>query len=133
MSPTSAKLNSIAKAKEKLLQELQALEEQEKSEKVNEANAAHRQIIALLDQFAPLFNAKQRNELLVFFSPPAKSGPGAKSGRQDVKPKYQLPHTGQTWSGRGRTPKAFADWEGTVAFSEWKARHPSLKFPLYRD
>ena len=133
MSPTNAKLNSIAKAKEKLLQELQALEEQEKSEQVNEAHAAHRQIITLLDQFAPFFNAKQRSELLAFFSPPSKSGPGTKSGRQEVKPKYQLPHTGQTWSGRGRTPKAFTDWEGTVAFSEWKARHPSLKFPLYQD
>jgi len=50
-----------------------------------------------------------------------------------VKPKYELPHTGETWSGRGRTPKAFAAWEGSASYKEWKAKNPDLKFPLVRE
>ncbi|KAB7764920.1 H-NS family nucleoid-associated regulatory protein [Xanthomonas maliensis] len=132
MSTTSSKLDSLAQAKAKLLDELQKLEDQEKAERASEAASAHATIVSLLEQFADHFNAKQRNDIAAHLgsavSAPRKDA--AKSGRSEVKPKYQLPHTGETWSGRGRTPKAFAAWEGTASYKEWKAQNPDLKFPL---
>lgn len=34
---------------------------------------------------------------------------------QEATPRFWLPFSGDTWSGRGRPPKAFIAWEGTVA------------------
>ncbi len=133
----NTKLDSIAQAKAKLLEELQKLEEQEKNERASEAASAHSTIISLLEQFGGFFSAKQRADIAALVGGtaahvPAKSK-GSKASQGTVKPKYQLPHTGETWTGRGRTPKSFAAWEGTAAYKEWKARHPELKFPLYRE
>lgn len=133
MTDTTTKLDSIAQAKAKLLQELQKLEEQEKAERANEAASAHASIISLLEQFSSFFSAKQRSDIAAYLGTAPARAAGTKSGRSEVKPKYQLPHTGETWTGRGRTPKSFAAWEGTAAYKEWKARHPELKFPLYRE
>ncbi|HLL17473.1 MAG TPA: H-NS family nucleoid-associated regulatory protein, partial [Rubrivivax sp.] len=54
----------------------------------------------------------------------------AKTGKE-VAPKYWLPHSQETWTGRGRPPKAFTAWEGTAAYREWKAAHPQEKFPKF--
>jgi DNA-binding protein H-NS len=130
----TSKLNSIAESKAKLLEELQKLEEQEKTELANEAASAHANIISLLERYASFFSSKQRNEISNQLGESSgRAAPAAKSSRSEVKPKYQLPHTGETWTGRGRTPKSFAAWEGTAAYNEWKTRNPSLKFPLYRE
>ncbi|KGE52112.1 histone-like nucleoid-structuring protein [Xanthomonas axonopodis] len=133
MSNTSSKLDSIAQAKAKLLDELQKLEEQEKTERASEASSAHATIVSLLEQFAGHFNTKQRNDIAAYLGTTAARKEVTKSGRSEVKPKYELPHTGETWSGRGRTPKAFAAWEGSVSYKEWKAKNPDLKFPLVRE
>ncbi len=132
MTDKATKLSSLAEAKAKLLEELRKLEEQEQAERANEAASAHASIISLLEQFSGFFSTKQRNDISGFLGGTSKPA-AAKSGRSEVKPKYQLPHTGETWTGRGRTPKSFAAWEGTAAYKEWKARHPELKFPLYRE
>lgn len=63
MSNTSSKLDSIAQAKAKLMEELQKLEEQEKTERASEASAAHATIISLLEQFSGFFSAKQRSDI----------------------------------------------------------------------
>ncbi|QDI04031.1 MULTISPECIES: H-NS histone family protein [Xanthomonas translucens group] len=127
-------LQQIAEAKAKLHEEIRKLEEQEKQAREGETSAAHANILSLLEQFAEFFSAKQRNEIAAYVTSAAPKPASAKSsgGRSEVKPKYQLPHTGETWSGRGRTPKAFAAWEGTAAYNEWKARNPDLKFPLVK-
>ncbi|WP_045738481.1 H-NS family nucleoid-associated regulatory protein [Xanthomonas sp. MUS 060] len=125
-------LQQIAEAKAKLQEEMRKLEEQEKQAREGQTNAAHANVLSLLEQFAEFFTAKQRNEIASYVTSPAPKAAKAASGRSDVKPKYQLPHTGETWSGRGRTPKSFAAWEGTAAYNEWKARHPELKFPLFK-
>lgn len=105
MSNTSSKLDSIAQAKAKLLDELQKLEEQEKTERASEASSAHAAIVSLLEQFAGHFNTKQRNDIAAYLGTSAARKNVVKSGRSEVKPKYELPHTGETWSGRGRTPR----------------------------
>ena len=127
-------LQQLAEAKAKLHEEIRKLEEQEKQAREGETSAAHANVLSLLEQFAEFFSAKQRNEIAAYVTSAAPKAASTKSagGRSEVKPKYQLPHTGETWSGRGRTPKAFAAWEGTAAYNEWKARHPDLKFPLVK-
>lgn len=77
----------------------------------------------------PQESAKQRAEIVSLLGAdvPKKAG-GVK---KEVAPKYWLPHTGETWSGRGRTPRAFAAWEGTSAYTTWKASHPNEKFPAF--
>lgn len=134
MNDRISKLDTIAQNKAKLLEELQKLEELEKAERASEAASAHASIISLLEQFSGFFNTKQRNEISSHLGETqTRATTTAKSTRSEVKPKYQLPHTGETWTGRGRTPKSFAAWEGTAAFNEWKSKNPSLKFPLYRE
>lgn len=55
----------------------------------------------------------------------------ARPAKEDLPPRFWLPYSGETWSGRGRPPKAFLAWEGTVAHTEWKKRHPDERFPAY--
>ena len=56
----------------------------------------------------------------------------AKSAGSKVAPKYRNPaNPSETWSGRGRTPRAFKACEGTSSYKEWKANHPDKRFPLY--
>ncbi|QEO99506.1 histone-like nucleoid-structuring protein [Xanthomonas oryzae pv. oryzicola] len=53
------------------------------------------------------------------------------STRKEVVPKYWLPHNQETWSWRGRPPKAFTIWQGSASYKEWQAKHPDEKFPKY--
>lgn len=61
----------------------------------------------------------------------AKRAKPAKTAREPLPPRYWLPHTQETWSGRGRVPQTFLAWEGTVAHTEWKKHHPDERFPAY--
>lgn len=130
----NTKLDSIAEAKAKLLEELKKLEDQEKAERANEAASAHATILSLLEQYGEFFTTKQRNDIVGLIGGSSHAAPArsTRSSRSEVKPKYQLPHTGETWTGRGRPPKAFAAWQETAAYKEWKANHPNEKFPAYR-
>ncbi|MHC9010536.1 hypothetical protein ACYX79_02700 [Stenotrophomonas rhizophila] len=62
---------------------------------------------------------------------PAPRAKPAKTPREALPPRFWLPHSGATWSGRGRIPGAFLAWEGTVAHTEWKKTHPDQRFPSY--
>ena len=48
------------------------------------------------------------------FKKKAKAAKKAAPAKAEVQPKYWLPHSGETWSGRGRPPRAFTAWEGTA-------------------
>jgi len=89
--------------------------------------------MSLLGQYGQHFSAKQKAEVVaaVGASSPSRFKAPAASGKKEVAPKYWLPHSGETWTGRGRTPRAFAAWEGTAAYKEWKANHPDEKFPKF--
>lgn len=62
---------------------------------------------------------------------PAKAPKALKAPKQELPPRYWLPHSQETWSGRGRVPQSFLSWEGTVAHTEWKKRHPDERFPAF--
>ncbi|ENZ95885.1 H-NS family nucleoid-associated regulatory protein [Xanthomonas fragariae] len=127
-------LDSITSAKAKLVEELKRLEEQEASLIKEEASSAFQQVSDLLSRFGQHFTAKQKADLAAQLGA-SFGGPGrpkkAAGTRKEVAPKYWLPHTQETWSGRGRTPRAFAAYEGSAAYKEWKAKHPNEKFPKY--
>ncbi|XQA71119.1 H-NS family nucleoid-associated regulatory protein [Xanthomonas sacchari] len=127
-------LESITSAKAKLEEELRKLEEQEATLRQEQAASAVSEIIGLLSQYSAHFTPKQKAELAVAIgaSSPGRGRKAASAqAKKEVAPKYWLPHTQETWSGRGRTPLAFKAWEGSPAYNEWKAKHPDEKFPKY--
>ncbi|UYK83747.1 H-NS histone family protein [Xanthomonas sacchari] len=127
-------LESITSAKAKIEEELRKLEEQEAALRQEQAAAAFAEITSLLSQYGEHFTPKQKAELAVAIgaSSPGRGRKAASSQvKKEVAPKYWLPHTQETWSGRGRTPLAFKAWEGTAAYKQWKANHPDEKFPKY--
>jgi len=128
---TKPTLDSILTAKQKLQDEIQALEAQETQLRQEQTSDAHAEILNLIAQYAKNFNAKQRAEISSSLA--ASSGQPRKSAgpKKAVAAKYWLPHTQETWSGRGRTPGSFAAWEGTAAYKECKSKHPDEKFPAY--
>lgn len=127
-------LESITSAKAKIEEELRKLEEQEAALRQEQAAAAFAEITSLLSQYGEHFTPKQKAELAVAIgaSSPGRGRRAAPAqAKKEVAPKYWLPHTQETWSGRGRTPLAFKAWEGSPAYNEWKAKHPGEKFPKY--
>src|SRR5690606_19222408 len=75
--------------------------------------------LAVLQKFAKVLSPTQRRQVAKLIGEtlddmPArasKAAPASRKGRKlgKVAPKYRLP-TGETWAGRGLTPKAFAAW-----------------------
>ncbi|PPT91104.1 H-NS histone family protein [Xanthomonas theicola] len=124
-------LESIASAKAKLEEELRNLEAQEAQLRQGQADGAFAEVVRLLGQYAEYFSAKQRSEVATLAGAATVKSKKAASVKKEVAPKYWLPHTQDTWSGRGRTPRAFAAWEGTAAYKNWKSKHPDEKFPAY--
>lgn len=128
---TEPTLDSLATAKAKLEEELRKLEEQEAQLRQQQSADAFSEVLGLLSQYGSLFTQKQKAEIIaaVGANPPAKAKKTAVA--KEVAPKYWLPHSGDTWTGRGRPPRAFTSWEGTAAYKEWKAKHPNEKFPKF--
>ncbi|WP_337054694.1 H-NS family nucleoid-associated regulatory protein [Pseudoxanthomonas sp. USHLN014] len=124
-------LDSIAATKAKLEEELRKLEEQEAQLRQDQAAEAFNEVVKLLGEFARHFNAQQRAEVAGFVIHGAAKSKKAAASKKEVAPKYWLPHTQETWSGRGRTPRNFAAWEGTAAYKDWKSKHPDEKFPKF--
>jgi len=127
-------LDSIASAKAKLEEELRKLQDQEAQLRQQQSADAFAEVAGLLSSYGEHFSAKQKAELIDALGAgkigQAKKPKNARTGKE-VAPKYWLPHSGETWTGRGRPPKAFAAWEGTAAYREWKAAHPQEKFPKF--
>lgn len=128
---TKPTLDSIATAKAKLEEELRKLEEQEVQLRQQQSADAHTEVMSLLAQYGALFTAKQKAEIVTAVGASSPSRPKKSPVSKEVAPKYWLPHSGETWTGRGRPPRAFTAWEGTAAYKEWKARHQSEKFPKF--
>jgi DNA-binding protein H-NS len=128
---TKPTLDSIATAKAKLEEELRKLEEQEVQLRQQQSADAYSEVISLLGQYGALFTAKQKAEIVATIGASSPSRPKKAPVSKEVAPKYWLPHSGETWTGRGRPPRAFTAWEGTAAYKEWKARHPNEKFPKF--
>lgn len=124
-------LDSIATAKAKLEEELRKLEEQESQLRQQQAADAFAEVMNLLGQYNRHFSPKQKGEIVAAVGASGPAKVKKETGTKEVAPKYWLPHTQETWSGRGRPPRSFTAWEGTAAYKEWKARHPDEKFPKF--
>ncbi|MBO9741413.1 H-NS histone family protein [Xanthomonas axonopodis pv. begoniae] len=127
-------LDSIAAAKAKIAEEIKKLEEQEANLLQEEAANAFQQVSDLLSRFGQHLTAKQKADLAAQLGA-SVGGSGrpkkAAGTKKEVAPKYWLPHNQETWSGRGRPPKAFTIWQGSASYKEWKAKHPDEKFPAF--
>ena len=94
--------------------------------------------LAVLQKYAKVLSPAQRRQVAKLIgetldNPPArapKSAAGSRKGRKlgKVAPKYRLP-TGETWAGRGLTPKAFAAWAKSAEGKAWAQANPGSKFP----
>jgi len=127
-------LDSIASAKAKLTEELRKLEEQEAKLIEDEASDAFLQISDLLTRYGQHLTTKQKADIASQVGSSSNGSARQKrafSEKKAVAQKYWLPHTQETWSGRGRTPRSFAAGQGTAAYKEWKSKHPDEKFPAY--
>jgi DNA-binding protein H-NS len=128
MKPT---LDSIASAKAKLADEIRTLELQEAELRKEQSADAFTQVMSLLHLFGQHFNSAQKAEIASQVVAGARAPKRTTAAKTELPPKYWLPHTGETWSGRGRPPRSFTAWEGTVSHKEWKARYPKEKFPKF--
>lgn len=127
MAEKKSNLSAIAAQKQKLLEELKKLEQQEREERKSEADSAYSNILGLLEEFGSFFELKQRNEI-VRQAGGSKKVTNNNTGRQEVLPKYELP-SGDTWTGRGRTPNAFVAWAESEAGKKWLEANPDQKWP----
>ena len=94
--------------------------------------------LAVLQKFAKVLSPAQRRQVAKLIREtlddnPArapKTAPASRKGRKlgKVAPKYRLP-TGETWAGRGLTPKAFAAWAKSAEGKAWAQANPGSKFP----
>ncbi len=112
-------LDAIAQAKAKLAEELRKLDEQEAQLREQQAADAYNQITTLLRGFGAHFSSKQKSEIAALLGSDKPKAKNAAAGKE-VPPKYWLPHSGDTWTGRGRPPRAFTIWEGSASYKEWK-------------
>lgn len=100
---------------------------------------AYKRVNLLLSAYFEDFSPAQQRRIREAIGANATSKPpkqakvlkAPKAQKEDVTPRFWLPFSGETWSGRGRPPAAFLAWEGTVAHTEWKKRHPGERFPNY--
>lgn len=94
--------------------------------------------LAVLQKFAKVLSPSQRRQVAKLIGEtledkPARATKAATASRKGrklgkVAPKYRLP-TGETWAGRGLTPKAFAAWAKSAEGKAWAQANPGAKFP----
>lgn len=94
--------------------------------------------LAVLQRYAKVLTPAQRRQVakIIGETVDAPSGrtaatpKGPLKGRKlgSVAPKYKLP-TGETWTGRGLSPKAFSAWAKSAAGKAWAKANPDAKFP----
>jgi DNA-binding protein H-NS len=128
---TNSTLDSIAAEKARLTEELRQLEQQEDQLRNEQTDDAFNQVISLLHLFSQNFDTKQKAQIAAHVVSEPRAPKKKAGAKEQAPPKYWLPHTQETWSGRGRPPRSFKAWEGTVSHREWKAKHPNEKYPKY--
>ncbi len=94
--------------------------------------------LAVLQRYAKVLTPAQRRQVAKVIGEtveipsgrPTTARKGPLKGRKlgSVAPKYRLP-TGETWTGRGLSPKAFSAWAKSSAGKAWAKANPDAKFP----
>ncbi|WP_240336149.1 H-NS histone family protein [Stenotrophomonas sp. B1-1] len=119
--------------------EIKQLEAQKKL--VEKRDSEVPQAIAVLQKYSGVLTAAQQRQLAKLVGSagdvdaiaPTRAAKPAKSsvkGRTlgKVAPKYRLP-TGETWTGRGLTPKVFTAWAKSAEGRAWSAANVGEKYP----
>ena len=94
--------------------------------------------LAVLQRYAKVLTPAQRRQVAKIMGDTVETSlgraeavtKGPLKGRKlgSVAPKYRLP-TGETWTGRGLSPKAFTAWAKSGDGRAWIKSHPETKFP----
>lgn len=94
--------------------------------------------LAVLQRYAKVLTSAQRRQAAKIIGETvevpsgrtATASKGPLKGRKlgSVAPKYRLP-TGETWTGRGLSPKVFTAWAKSAEGRAWVKAHPESKFP----
>lgn len=93
--------------------------------------------MGVLKRYAKVLSPAQRRQVAKIIGDATDDAPraarkprAAKKARVlgKVPPKYRLP-TGETWTGRGLAPKAFAAWTKSANGKAWTKAHPEAKYP----
>lgn len=94
--------------------------------------------VAVLQRYAKVLTPAQRRQVAKIIGETveapsrrtATTPKGPLKGRKlgSVAPKYRLP-TGETWTGRGLSPKVFTAWAKSAEGRAWVKAHPESKFP----
>lgn len=124
-------LDTIAAEKARLAEEIRRLEEQEDQLRKEQTDDAFNEVINRLHLFGQNFDSKQKAQIAVYVIAEARTPKKKAGAKEQAPPKYWLPHSQETWSGRGRPPRSFKTWEGSVSHREWKAKHPNEKYPKF--
>jgi DNA-binding protein H-NS len=119
--------------------EIKQLEAQKKL--VEKRDSEVPQALAVLQKYSRVLTAAQRRQLAKLVGSAGDDDAVApvrarKPSRSSVKgrtlgkvaPKYRLP-TGETWTGRGLTPKVFATWAKSAEGNAWSAANVGEKYP----
>ncbi|MEI2260008.1 H-NS histone family protein [Stenotrophomonas indicatrix] len=125
--------------------EIKQLEAQKKL--VEKRDSEVPQVLAVLQKYSRVLTTAQRRQLAklvgsagdadavapVRAAKPSKSSKSSKSSAKGrtlgkVAPKYRLP-TGETWTGRGLTPKVFTAWAKSAEGKAWSAANVGEKYP----
>jgi len=94
--------------------------------------------LAVLQRYAKVLTPAQRRQVGKIIGETVKAPSrraattpkGPLKGRRlgSVAPKYRLP-TGETWTGRGLSPKVFSVWAKSAEGRAWSKANPGFKFP----
>lgn len=94
--------------------------------------------LAVLQRYAKVLTPAQRRQVAKLIGETidvklvraAKSAAGPLKGRKlgKVAAKYRLP-SGETWAGRGLTPKAFTNWAKSAEGKAWAMANSGAKYP----
>lgn len=115
LPPVKSVLQQGAELKEAIAAKRKELEllELAQAEQLNAAaDAVGQEILGQIQLYGASFSGKTRRALLAALGKADKVSGKEESSKEPakVKPKYRLPG-GITWTGRGRTPKAFMEWQ----------------------
>ncbi|WP_419965487.1 H-NS family nucleoid-associated regulatory protein [Stenotrophomonas geniculata] len=123
--------------------EIKQLEAQKKL--VEKRDSEVPQALAVLQKYSKVFTAAQRRQLVKLVGSDGDADAGAparvaKPSKSSVKgrslgkvaPKYRLP-TGETWTGRGLTPKVFSAWAKSAEGKAWAAANVGEKYPAAKS
>jgi len=116
--------------------EIKSLEAQKKL--VEKRDGEVPKALAVLQRYSKVLTPAQRRQVAKIIGETveapsrrtATTPKGPLKGRKlgSVAPKYRLP-TGETWTGRGLSPKVFTAWARSAEGRAWTQANPGAKFP----